>query len=56
MIEVFCVGYALVVQTCSFMYTNHIDMMAHAQPFNNLGTLSSSSRIRTHAAWCRVLE
>ena len=47
------VGHVPTVHTCSFMCINHIDMTAHTQCFNELGALSVSAGIQTHAA--RVL-
>ena len=32
------VGYVLTVHTCSFVCTNHIDMIAHTPAFHELGS------------------
>ena len=42
------VGHVLVVHSCFFMCTS---LVVHTWPFYELGALSVSSGIRTHAAW-----
>ena len=42
------VGHVPTVHTCSFMCTNHIDMIAHTQPFYELGS--------TPVIWTSIMQ